>query len=76
MSLGSVLLTLLTLWVEALVGWFLLKGLRTGSLETRFGQFDRAKQPRAFWAGVVTFASLMTGIVIITGVTLFFGMTN
>ena len=51
------LLLAMSLLVGAMTAWFLQKGLRTGTLETRFGEFDRLRQPTGFWTWAGLFAA-------------------
>jgi len=55
-AVAAIFLLVLDVAVSAMTGWFLKKGLVTGTLEIRYGTFVRSSQPVAFWVSVTVYA--------------------
>lgn len=53
---AAIFLLILDVAVSAMTGWFLGKGLVTGTLENRNGAFVRSCRPVAFWMSVIVYA--------------------
>ena len=53
---AAIFLLILDVAVSAMTGWFLRKGLVTGTTENRYGTFVRSSRPVAFWVSVTVYA--------------------
>ncbi|WP_375273114.1 hypothetical protein [Sphingomonas sp.] len=53
---AAIFLLILDVAVSAMTGWFLGKGLVTGTLQNRYGAFVRSSRQVAFWVSVIVYA--------------------
>ncbi len=64
---AAIFLLILDVAVSVMTGWFLGKGLATGTLENRYGAFVRSSQPVAFWVSVIAYAIGLAVLIMMAG---------